>query len=98
MIDAARHFQPLSVLKRNLDAMASVKLNVFHWHLTDDQGFRVASKAFPRLQELASDGLFYTQDQVRELVAYASNLGIRVVPEFDVPGHASAILAAYPEL
>jgi hexosaminidase len=78
--------------------MASVKLNVFHWHLTDDQGFRVASKAFPRLQEFASDGLFYTQDQVREVVAYASNLGIRVVPEFDVPGHASAILAAYPEL
>jgi len=98
MIDAARHFQPISVLKRNLDAMASVKLNVFHWHLTDDQGFRVESKVFPRLQKLASDGLFYTQDQIRELVAYASNLGIRVVPELDVPGHASAILTAYPEL
>ena len=98
MIDAARHFQPISVLKRNLDAMASVKLNVFHWHLTDDQGFRVESKAFPRLHKLASDGLFYTQDQVREVVAYASNLGIRVIPEFDVPGHASAILTAYPEL
>ena len=98
MIDAARHFQPISVLKRNLDAMASVKLNVFHWHLTDDQGFRVESKAFPRLHKLASDGLYYTQDQVREVVAYASNLGIRVIPEFDVPGHASAILTAYPEL
>lgn len=98
MIDVARHFQPVDVLKRNLDAMASVKLNVFHWHLTDDQGFRVESKVYPRLQEIAADGLFYTQEQIRDVVAYASNLGIRVIPEFDVPGHASAILAAYPEL
>jgi hexosaminidase len=98
MIDAARHFQPLAVIKRNLDAMASVKLNVFHWHLTDDQGFRVASKVYPKLQELASDGQFYTHEQLKEVVAYAANLGIRVVPEFDVPGHASALLAAYPEL
>ena len=64
MIDAARHFQPMSVLKRNLNAMASVKLNVFHWHLTDDQGFRVESKVYPKLHEKASDGLFYTQEQV----------------------------------
>ena len=98
MIDAARHFQPLAVIKRNLDAMASVKLNVFHWHLTDDQGFRVASKVYPKLQKLASDGQFYTHEQLKEVVAYAANLGIRVVPEFDVPGHASALLAAYPEL
>ena len=98
MIDAARHFQPVDVIKRNLDAMASVKMNVFHWHLTDDQGFRVESKVFPRLQEVAADGLFYTQEQIKDVVKYASNLGIRVVPEFDVPGHASAILAAYPEL
>jgi hexosaminidase len=98
MIDAARHFQPIEVIKRNLDAMASVKLNVFHWHLTDDQGFRVESKVYPRLQELASDGLYYTQEQVKDIVTYASNLGIRVIPEFDVPGHASAILTAYPEL
>ncbi|QOD59875.1 family 20 glycosylhydrolase [Polaribacter haliotis] len=98
MIDVARHFQPVAVIKRNLDAMASVKLNVFHWHLTDDQGFRVESKVFPRLQEVATDGLFYTQEQIKDVVKYASNLGIRVVPEFDVPGHASAILAAYPEL
>ena len=97
MIDAARHFQPLAVIKRNLDAMASVKLNVFHWHLTDDQGFRVASKVYPKLQKLASDGQFYTHEQLKEVVAYAANLGIRVVPEFDVPGHASALLAAYPE-
>ncbi len=98
MIDAARHFQPVNVIKRNLDAMASVKLNVFHWHLTDDQGFRVESKVFPKLQEIAADGLFYTQEQIKDIVAYANNLGIRVIPEFDVPGHASAILSAYPEL
>lgn len=98
MIDAARHFQPIDVIKRNLDAMASVKLNVFHWHLTDDQGFRIESKVFSKLQEIAADGLYYTQEQIKDVVKYASNLGIRVVPEVDVPGHASAILAAYPEL
>mgnify|MGYP003683463377 CR=1 FL=1 len=98
MIDVSRHFHPIAVIKRNLDAMAAVKLNVFHWHLTDDQGFRVESKVYPRLQEVAADGLYYTQEQVKDVVAYASNLGIRVIPEFDVPGHASAILAAYPEL
>ncbi|WP_298419685.1 family 20 glycosylhydrolase [uncultured Kordia sp.] len=98
MIDVARHFQPVAVIKRNLDAMASVKLNVFHWHLTDDQGFRVESKVYPKLQQLASDGLYYTQAQIKDVVQYASNLGIRVIPEFDVPGHASAFLTAYPEL
>lgn len=98
MIDVARHFQPVAVIKRNLDAMASVKLNVFHWHLTDDQGFRVESKVYPKLQQLASDGLYYTQVQIKDVVQYASNLGIRVIPEFDVPGHASAFLTAYPEL
>jgi hexosaminidase len=98
MIDVARHFQPVDVIKRNLDAMASVKLNVFHWHLTDDQGFRVESKIYPKLQELASDGLYYTHAQIKDVVTYASNLGIRIIPEFDVPGHASAILTAYPEL
>jgi hexosaminidase len=97
MIDVSRHFQPVSVIKRNLDAMASVKLNVFHWHLTDDQGFRIESKVYPKLQELASDGLYYTQEQIKDVVSYASNLGIRVIPELDVPGHASAILTAYPE-
>jgi hexosaminidase len=98
MIDVARHFQPVAVIKRNLEAMASVKLNVFHWHLTDDQGFRVESKIYPKLQELASDGLYYTQNQIKDVVQYANRLGIRVIPEFDVPGHASAILTAYPEL
>ncbi|WP_034042066.1 beta-N-acetylhexosaminidase [Wocania ichthyoenteri] len=97
MIDVARHFQPIEVLKRNLDAMASVKMNVFHWHLTDDQGFRVESKIYPKLHKIGGDGLYYTQEQIKDIVNYASNLGIRVIPEFDVPGHATAILAAYPE-
>lgn len=98
MIDVSRHFQPVDVLKRNLDAMAAVKMNVFHWHLADDQGFRIESKTYPQLTELASDGLFYTQAQIKDVVAYAANLGIRVVPEIDVPGHASAILTAFPNL
>ncbi len=98
MIDVARHFQPVAVLKRNLDAMASVKMNVFHWHLTDDQGFRIESKTHPKLHQLGSDGLYYTQEQIKEVVQYASDRGIRVVPEVDVPGHATAILIAYPEI
>jgi len=98
MIDVARHFQPVEVIKRNLDAMASVKMNVLHWHLTDDQGFRIESKTHPKLHELGSDGLYYTQEQIKEVVQYASDRGIRVVPEVDVPGHATAILTAYPEI
>src|SRR5216684_3169345 len=98
LIDVGRHYEPLEVLKRNLDAMAAVKLNVFHWHLTEDQGFRVESRKFPRLQALGSDGLFYTQDQVREIVSYARDRGIRVVPEFDIPGHSTSWLVGYPEI
>jgi hexosaminidase len=98
MIDVSRHFIPLNVLKRNLDGMAAVKLNVFHWHLSDNQGFRVESKKFPRLQEMGSDGLFYTQDEVREVIAYGRERGIRVVPEFDMPGHSTAWFVGYPEL
>ncbi|PYX71355.1 MAG: beta-N-acetylhexosaminidase, partial [Acidobacteria bacterium] len=98
MIDVSRHFIPLGVLKRNLDGMAAVKLNVFHWHLSDNQGFRVESKKFPKLHELGSDGLYYTQDEVRELIAYARERGIRVVPEFDMPGHSTAWFVGYPEL
>ena len=98
MMDVARHFMPVEVVKRNIDAMAFVKLNVFHWHLSDDQGFRVETKSLPNLTELASDGLFYTQEQIRDVVAYADARGIRVVPEFDVPGHGTAFLTAYPEL
>ncbi len=98
MIDCGRHFEPLNVLERNIDAMAAVKLNVFHWHLTEDQGFRIESKIFPKLTALGSDGQFYTQDQARELVRYARDRGIRVVPEFEMPGHSTAWLVAYPEL
>jgi hexosaminidase len=85
LIDVGRHYEPIEVLKRNLDAMAAVKLNVFHWHLTEDQGFRVESRKFPKLHTMGSDGLFYTQDQVREIIAYARERGIRVMPEFDIP-------------
>ena len=98
MIDVSRHFIPLGVLKRNLDGMAAAKLNVFHWHLSDNQGFRVESKKFPKLHELGSDGVYYTQDEVRELIAYARERGIRVVPEFDMPGHSTAWFVGYPEL
>lgn len=98
MIDSARHFQPLEVLKRNLDGMAAVKLNVFHWHLTDDQGFRVETKKFPELYKLGSDGLFYTQEEIREIIKYAADRGIRVVPEFDMPGHATAWVVGHPEI
>jgi hexosaminidase len=98
LIDIGRHYEPPDVLKRNLDAMAAVKLNVFHWHLTEDQGFRVESKKFPKLHQMGSDGLFYTQDQVREIIEYARERGIRVVPEFDIPGHSTSWLIGHPEL
>jgi len=98
LIDVARHFQTMEVLKRNLDAMAAVKLNVLHWHLTEDQGFRVESKKFPKLHQLGSDGNYYTQEQVKEIIAYARDRGIRVVPEFDIPGHSTSWLVGHPEL
>ncbi|MCU1288519.1 MAG: Beta-N-acetylhexosaminidase [Acidobacteria bacterium] len=98
MIDSARHFQPMEVLKRNIDAMAAVKLNVLHWHLTEDQGFRIETKKFPELHQMGSDGLFYTQDQAREIIRYAADRGIRVMPEFDMPGHATAWLVSHPEI
>jgi hexosaminidase len=97
-IDACRHWMPVDVIKRNLDGMALVKMNVLHWHLSEDQGFRVESKRFPKLHEMGSDGNYYTQDQVREIVAYAAERGIRVVPEFDMPGHTSAWFVGYPEI
>ncbi|MEF3098782.1 family 20 glycosylhydrolase [Raoultella terrigena] len=98
LLDSARHFMPLDAIKRQIDGMAAAKLNVFHWHLTDDQGWRFASTRYPKLQQQASDGLFYTQAQMKEIVRYATERGIRVVPEIDMPGHASAIAVAYPEL
>jgi len=98
LIDVGRHFIPLDVLKRNLDGMEAVKMNVLHWHLYDNEGFRVESKRFPKLQEAGSDGLYYTQDEIREFVAYARDRGIRVVPEFEMPGHSRSLFAGYPEL
>jgi hexosaminidase len=98
MIDSARHFQTMDVLKRNLDGMAAVKLNVLHWHLSEDQGFRVESKKFAKLHQLGSDGNYYTQEQVKEIIAYARDRGIRVYPEFDIPGHSTSWLVGYPEL
>jgi len=98
MIDVSRHFIPLEVLKRNIDGMAAVKLNTLHLHLSDDEGFRVESRVAPKLQELASDGQFYTHDQIRELLSYARERGIRVVPEFDIPGHAVSWLIAHPNI
>lgn len=98
MIDSARHFHPLEVLKRNLDAMAALKLNVLHWHLTDDQGFRVETKKYPELHLKGSDGFFYTQDEIREIIRYAADRGIRVMPEFDMPGHATSWVVSRPEI
>jgi hexosaminidase len=98
MIDSARHFIPLDVIRRNIDGMEAVKMNVFHWHLSENQGFRVESRRFPKLHELGSDGLFYTQDEIRDLIAYARDRGIRVVPEFDMPGHSTAWFVGHPEL
>jgi len=98
MLDVSRHWMPVEVVKRNLDSMAAVKLNVFHWHLSDDQGFRVESKRYPRLQQFGSGGHYYTQTEIREMVAYARDRGIRVVPEFDMPGHSVSWFPGYPQL
>lgn len=98
MMDVSRHFQPIDVVKRNIDALAAVKMNVFHWHLVDDQGWRIEMKKHPKLTELASDGMFYTQEEIKAIVKYADERGILVIPEIDVPGHGTAILTAYPEI
>ncbi len=98
LIDVSRHFIPLDALKRNLDGMAAVKMNVLHWHLSDDQGFRVESKKFPKLHEMGSEGKFYTQAEIREFISYAHDRGIRVIPEFDIPGHSRSWFLGYPEL
>jgi hexosaminidase len=96
MIDVARHFYSLSALKRQIDAMERVKLNVLHLHLSDNEGFRVESRLYPKLHE-GSSPQFYSQAEIRELVSYAADRGVRIVPEFDVPGHSLAMLKAYPE-
>ena len=98
LIDACRHFMPVEMVKRNLDGMSAMKMNVLHWHLSEDQGFRVESKMFPKLHELGSNGQYYTQTQIKEIIAYADDRGIRVMPEFDIPGHATAWFVGHPEL
>ncbi|MFF3177520.1 beta-N-acetylhexosaminidase [Streptomyces sp. NPDC057900] len=117
MLDVSRHFMPKTDVLRYLDLLAAHKLNVFHFHLSDDQGWRVEIKRHPRLTEVAAwrsrtkhghraselwdetpHGGFYTQDDIREIVAYAAARHIRVVPEIDIPGHSQATITAYPEL
>ncbi|MER7553591.1 beta-N-acetylhexosaminidase [Streptomyces anulatus] len=117
MLDVSRHFLPKEDVLRYLDLLAAHKLNVFHFHLTDDQGWRIEIKRYPRLTEVGSwrsrtkyghraselwdetpYGGFYTQDDIREIVAYAAERHIRVVPEIDIPGHSQATITAYPEL
>lgn len=96
--DTARHYIELDVIKRQLDAMASAKLNVFHWHIWDDQAIRVQLEHYPKLWQDTADGQYYTKEQIRSIVDYATQLGIRVIPEISLPGHASAVAHAYPEL
>ena len=98
MIDVGRHFLPVDVIKRNIDGIAAVKMNVLHLHLTEDQGFRIESKVFPKLHELGSDGNYFTQEQMKDIIRYANDRGIRVIPEFDIPGHATSWFIGYPEL
>jgi hexosaminidase len=98
LIDAGHRFVRIPVIKRNLDGMQAVKLNVFHWRFADDQGFHIESKKFSLFQKKASGGFYYSQDEVREIVAYARDRGIRVMPEFDMPCHTGSWFLAYPEL
>lgn len=98
MMDPARHFLPVDDIKRNIDAMAAVKMNVLHFHLSDNEGFRIESKIYPQLQNKGSNGEYYTQAQIKDIIAYAEERGIIVVPEFDMPGHTKSWFAGYPEL
>lgn len=98
LISQPYHFMTMDVIKRTLDAMSAVKMNVLHFYISDDQGYRIESKVYPRLHELASDGMYFTHEQVKEMVTYAQQRGIRVVPEIDIPGHSTAMIYAYPHL
>jgi hexosaminidase len=98
LIDSGHRFVPVPVLERNLDGMEAVKLNVFHWRFADNQGFHIESKKFPLLQKKGSGGFYYSQEEVREVIEYARDRGIRVVPEFDMPCHTTSWFAGYPEL
>jgi hexosaminidase len=120
MLDVSRHFFPKELVKKYINQLAKYKMNVFHWHLTDDQGWRIEIKSLPKLtsigawraprmglwwsrkpqaaDEVTSYGGYYTQEEVREIVAYAGKRFVTILPEIDVPGHSLAALAAYPEL
>ncbi|MEP6898102.1 MAG: family 20 glycosylhydrolase [Rhodanobacter sp.] len=107
MLDVSRHFYPVAFVKKQLDLLSYYKINTFHWHLTDDQGWRIQIRKYPRLTEVGAwrtesdgrrDGGFYTQQQIRDVVAYARARNIMVIPEIEMPGHSTAALAAYPEL
>jgi hexosaminidase len=98
MLDVARHFVSRATIQRQIDAMEHVKLNVLHLHLSDNEGFRVESKRYPKLNSVSSHGEYLTQDDIRHLVRYAADRGVSIVPEFDVPGHSRAIVDAYPEV
>ncbi|MCD6200228.1 MAG: family 20 glycosylhydrolase [Bacteroidales bacterium] len=121
MLDVSRHFLPLEFIRKNLDYLARYKMNTFHWHLTDDQGWRIEVKGYPKLTKIgawrvdynkmpwwgrpsqkpgekATYGGYYTQDQIREVVKYAADRFITVVPEIDMPGHSRATIASYPEI
>lgn len=120
MLDVSRHFSDVEMVKRTIDMLALHQLNIFHWHLTDDQGWRIEIKSHPELTEIGAwrddtvlgrylggtdyptdgkrHGGFYTQEQIREIVAYAKERYIEIIPEIDLPGHTSAVLAAYPQL
>lgn len=112
-LDSARHMMPIDELKKMVDVAGYFKLNKLHWHISDDQGWRIECKAFPKLHEIGSrrkgdhfgtyrsdveEGGYYTREEVKDFVAYCARRGIEVVPEIDIPGHVMAILAAYPEL
>jgi len=97
LLDVCRHFMPLKVLYRTVDAMSACKMNVLHLHLSDDQAFRIECKTFPLLHQKGNNGQYYTQEEIKALIKYASDRGVQIVPEFDIPGHTTAWLTAYPE-
>ncbi len=98
LIDPARNFLPVGTVKRYIDCISELKLNILHWHLVDDQGWRIESRAFPKLHQIGGERGYYTREQIREIITYAEARNVMVLPEIDMPGHTSALLAAYPEL
>jgi hexosaminidase len=107
MLDVARHFMPVAFVEKQIDLLSHYKINTFHWHLTDDQGWRIEIRKYPKLTEVGAwrteadgrrTGGFYTQQQIRDVVEYARQRNIMVIPEIEMPGHSSAAIAAYPQL